>query len=92
MLSFDLGCLLLHKILWFNTFIRQMDEANWIFQDKLQPPGERTDLIFFSPGSLHQISPINVKREIRGLQEVKKKKKTQWTSTAISCLINLLAW
>lgn len=60
--------------------------AKWMkqtrfFRDKLQSPWRKRDLIFFPPGSLHQVSPINVKREIRGLQEVKKKKKTQWAST-----------
>ena len=50
-------------------------KQNSIFRDKLQQPWRKSDLIFFSPwATLHRVSPFNVKREIRGLQEAKKEK------------------
>lgn len=75
-----------------NIFCCQIDEAK---QDPLQNPWEKRVLIFFSLGSLDQVRPINVKREIRGLCEVKKKK-TKLSGPALKenthiSLINLLA-
>lgn len=48
------------------------------FWERLQFSRRKRALICFS---LHQGSPINVKREIRGLHEVNKKNKSQWAST-----------